>query len=241
MSLGLVLQLVAVLLSGGSLVFALVAWLSSRRSVRVAERTLVVSEEQLRLAGEWAGMRPDLEVTGVWLLEPEEAEGVRGLLREVEEQRAREGEWEEKSRQIEQLPMTERLFEEDRLIEEYTDLSVERNGYGGPLPDKVVRVGLANRGKTAAFGVAGRVYFESSHLEPLGYFSGDAKVSENRGGAYRVEVGGERDVLLFPDGERSFDIAVSVRAPGTTWVVCDFSCPMGLSMQDMKALEIPDL
>ena len=234
------LELLAVLLSGGSLIFASIAWLSSRKSVKVAERSLGISEKQLRFASEQAKMRPDLEVTEVRLLDPEEVESICGLLREVEEQRTLEKEWEEKSKQIEQLPMTERLFEEDRLIEEYVDLSVKKNGYGGSLPDKVVRVDLTNWGETAVFGATGWVYLESSHLEPLDYFSSDAKVFENRGGAYRVKVGDGRNVLLAPGGEYSFDIAVSVRTPGTTWVVCDFFYPMGPSTQSMKALEIPD-
>jgi hypothetical protein len=234
------LELLAVLLSGGSLIFASIAWLSSRKSVKVAERSLGISEKQLRFASEQAKMRPDLEVTKVRLLDPEEAEGIRGLLREVEEQRTLEKEWEEKSKQIEQLPMAERLFEEDRLAEEYVDLSVKKNGYGGPLPDKVVRVDLTNWGETAVFGVTGWVYLESSHLEPLDYFISDAKIFENQGGAYRVKVGDGRNVLLAPGGEYSFDIAVSVRTPGTTWVVCDFFYPMGPSTQSMKALEIPD-
>ena len=67
-----------------------------------------------------------------------------------------------------------------------------------------------------------------------------AKIFENQGGAYRVKVGDGRNVLLAPGGEYSFDIAVSVRTPGTTWVVYDFFYPMGPSTQSMKALEIPD-
>ena len=167
------LELLAVLLSEWIAHFASIAWLSSRKSVKVAKRSLGISEKQLRFASEQAKMRPDLEVTKVRLLDPEEAEGIRGLLREVEEQRTLEKEWEEKSKQIEQLPMAERLFEEDRLAEEYVDLSVKKNGYGGSLPDKVVRVDLTNWGETAVFGVTGWVYLESSHLEPLDYFSSE--------------------------------------------------------------------
>jgi hypothetical protein len=239
MNLELIPGLVGVLVGSGTLIFAFLAWSSSRKSARMAQRALEISEEQLRLTREQAEMRPYLEVTEVRLLEPEDAEGVSELLREVEEQRARERAWEEKSKQIERMPITRRLFEEDEMSREYTDLSVE-NGYEGPLPDKVVRVNVINRGKSVAFAVTGLVYFESSHLEPLGYFSG-GKVFKNEGSTYRAEVGHEKDILLTPDGDHSFDIAVAVRSPGTTWIVYDLSSPTGSFTHGMKALEIPDL
>jgi hypothetical protein len=238
MSPELTLALVGVSIGGGALVFAFLAWLNSRKCVKVAQRSLGISEEQLGLARQQVETRPVLEVTEVRLLEPEEAEGVDELLREVEEERAREREWAEKSEQVERLPLAKRLLEEDELSEEYTDLFAKER-YQGPLPDKVVRVDLVNRGGAAAFGVAGWVYLESSHLEPLEYFSG-GKVFNNRVGAYRVKVGDERDILLTPGGEYSFDIAVSVRSPGTTWVLYDLSSPMGSSTQNVKALEIPN-
>jgi hypothetical protein len=240
MSLELILGLVGVLVGGGALIFAFLAWLNSRKSVKVAKRSLYASEEQLRLAREQAQTHPDLEVTAVRLLEPEEAEGVSELLQGVEEERAREREWEEKSQQIEQLPMVERLFEEDELSKEYLDLFANKNRYHGPLPDKVVRVDVTNRGESAAFGVKGWIYFESSHLKPLDYFSDDMKVFDNQIGAYKVKVGNENDILLTPIGGHSFDIAVSMRSPGSTWVAYDLSCPMGSSTQNVKVLELPD-
>ena len=53
---------------------------------------------------------------------------------------------------IEQLPMAERLCEEDKLSREYLDILANKNRYQGPLPDKVARVDLANWGESAAFG-----------------------------------------------------------------------------------------
>jgi hypothetical protein len=241
MSLELVLGLSSVLVGGGALIFAFLAWLNSRKSVKVAKRSLGTSEKQLRLARKQAQARPDLEVTAIRLLEPQEAEGVSKLLGEIEQERSREREWEEKSIQIERLPMAERLFEEDTLSREYSDVLASKNRYQGPLPDKVVRVDLANWGESAAFGVRGCIFFESSHLKPLDYFSDDAKVLDNQIGAYKVEVGNDKDILLTPTARCSFDIAVSIRSPGTTWVAYDLSCPTGSFTQNVNALELPDL
>src|SRR4051794_26032272 len=156
MNLEVILVLVSILMGGGALIFTFLAWSSSRESVRVASISLEISEEQLRLTREQAEMCPDLEVTEIRLLEPKDVEGVSGLLREVEEQRARERAWEEKSEQIERMPITKRLFEEDEMSREYADLLV-KDGYEGPLPDKVVQVNVINHGKSAAFGVTGRI------------------------------------------------------------------------------------
>ncbi|MBV9454495.1 MAG: hypothetical protein JOZ19_10305 [Rubrobacter sp.] len=55
-----------------------------------------------------------------------------------------------------------------------------------------------------------------------------------------MEVGNDKDILLTPTGGYSFDIAVSIRSAGTTWVAYDLSCPTGSFTQNVKALELPD-
>lgn len=49
--------------------------------------------------------------------------------------------------------------------------------YDGFLPHRVIRVGVGNRGRVAAYDVTGWLYFNADHLEPLGYFS-DGDVAE---------------------------------------------------------------
>jgi len=41
--------------------------------------------------------------------------------------------------------------------------------YDGPYPDKVLRVTLVNKGKTAALDISGQLYFDSTYLRPLDF------------------------------------------------------------------------
>jgi hypothetical protein len=169
-------------------------WLSirhNRERAREREEDRQLSEEQLRLAQEQAARLPSLEVSDVLLLEIKEVADNRlhELVRETEEERAEEErtrrEYEARLEEIQRRsPPYARDVERWSLENEFRlFLMGDRMGdrYEGPLPDKVVRVSLVNRGKIAAFEITGTFRFEAAYLEPLGYFTAACRTSTDKG------------------------------------------------------------
>ena len=72
------------------------------------------------------------------------------------------------------------------------------NPYIGPLPDKVLLIKLANRGKLAAYEVEGWLTLDAACLEPLDYFVyTDAEISQYDG-QWHLETGGQSCWRLLP-------------------------------------------
>lgn len=234
---------VGLLISGGALLFAVLAWLSSRRSVGLSESSLEVSRRQLALAEEQAGMLPRLEVTAVHLVDIEDA-GVemQELVRTVEEERAEEER--ERRARAEKLETLRNVPRQQREVEMWSYDNERRLlrdplRYEGPLPDKVIDLRLANRGKATAFRITGTLSFEAAHLEPLGYFNHDADVFlQNE--MFVTNVGNVGEIMLTPGKELFLTAAVAVLAPGTTKIHYDLSSPSGSSATGSLELEIPD-
>ena len=176
-------------------------WLTiryNRQRTREMAEDRLLAEEQLELARDQAARLPDLLVTGVRLVEVDEVDVVRDLVREVAEERAEEKATrrarEAKRKELERLPRLHRdvaMWDFDNK-QRSAALHFDPFRYEGPLPDKVVLVDLINQGRTTAFEISGTLYFEASHLEPLGYFSGGEDGIHLQEGSYGVEIGEAR-------------------------------------------------
>jgi hypothetical protein len=228
MSLEAVLALV---IGAGSLFFAFLAWLESRRGVQA-------SKEQLELARRQESRRPQLVVEEVRLLEVEDVPDVLEDIDDIEEERQTEREEEERRSQG-------FASEVERLTWEINRSKFRGFGetYNGKLPQKVLRVRLRNVGTVTATGVEAIVYLEADYLEPLEYFADVEEViyhpDENPPhGVYTARFGGR--TLDLPPGLKHYDllIAVLVCSSGSTEVVSVLSTAT-TSVEDKKELVIP--
>jgi len=169
-------------------------------------------------------------------------------LQRYEEEKRR---WEERQAQIEEERALNPLSRHDPLQNLVGPMDprhslprdptlIAQRTYDGPIPNKVLRVTVVNRGKVAAPDLFGQLYFESAHLSPL-EFPGldgevDAVVQEGR---YKVEVGIDEELLPGPAaGEHIFRVAVSTHAPGKTSVRCTFTTSQGYPIDETWTLKV---
>lgn len=213
-----VAELVGILIGGGGLVFALLAWLSSRRSVELAERSLDVAAKQLTLAKRQAETRPVLDAIDAMLFDGEGAEEVMEVRRVQYEWSHRQG--------------TEPLALDPE--------SLEQRDYVGPFPDKVLVIQLVNLGTAAAHEVSGKVFFEAEHLEPfefpglcgfniLRFERSRDDTTQRQKWAWEVSVVDDEGSKLLPfiDDRLDFTIALLVLSSGETRVEYVFTTPQG--------------
>src|SRR5215218_3497730 len=86
--------------------------------------------------------------------------------------------------------------------------------YDGPYPDKVLRVTLGNKGKTAALDISGQLYFDSTYLRPLDFPDLDANVEDEGEGTNKVDLYTSEGSWFLPaptDERLTFDVAVLVK------------------------------
>ncbi len=177
--------------------------------------------EQFRLAREEALRHPQLEVTGVALLDAKEVEQVAQVR---EAQKA----WRELlNRMKADLPVTQ----EDFGDRQYT---TEQAHYEGPRPDLILTFELYNKGRTTANTVSGEVRFDPDVLEPL-QFPGLS--GEKPGGWTRLALGSVPPSA--PKGERVFKIPLLRKGSGKTTVVVVFSTPDGDYFEKPLELDVP--
>lgn len=112
--------------------------------------------------------------------------------------------------------------------------------YEGPLPDKVVRIELVNRGRTAAYEITGWIHFDPAHLEPVEEYLDAYDVDEQDDEPSKARVGGGEASYLLPNANDAlvFDIAVKVNSPGETRVEYEFTTPQGEDEKGAFGLDV---
>lgn len=120
-----------------------------------------------------------------------------------------------------------------------------RELYEGPLPEKVVVVGIGNRGRIAAYDVTGWIYLNADHLEPLPEFSEGSIIEESEDGFFKVELGFREGtkILPTPNDDREFYVAALIQSTGITTIRYEFQTPQGDIARGEQELELtkPDL
>ena len=213
-----------------------------------AERTLRNQAEQLQLARREAENRPILKVSAMELIDPAQVDAV---LETAQERKAWVDAWAEYEREIQRYhqmsdnTMARALIgypkSPDYLRPVGDDLLLAQQDYEGPFPDKVLRVTLTNKGKTAALDVSGQLYLNSNHLQPWDFPGLDGGVEIEENGTYQVKLYTHEGSRLLPaptDEEFTFDVAVLVKNTGTTNVKYAFATPQGDHVENTWSLDI---
>jgi hypothetical protein len=176
-----------------------------------------VSQKQLRLAQEQAKMRPELAISEMQLIELREA-GLDGHYI---------------------------VSYQKEKVQREQDIQRGVQPTSPPPPDRVLRFKLYNRGRVAATHVTGKLFFPATHLQPPAMVLPTASfgygVSEEpRDGDFVVRMSPLAAPLLPGDDPVIFDIAVSVRAAGSTSVRYEYgSAEVGLLTKGEVKLEVP--
>jgi hypothetical protein len=119
---------------------------------------------------------------------------------------------------------------------------IAQQDYEGPFPDKVLRITLVNRGRTAALDIAGQIFLDSNYVQPLDFPGLDGNVEVEENGTYQVSLYTGEGSRLLPaptSEELTFDIAVLVKNSGTTQVRYAFATPQGDHVEDSWPLDTP--
>lgn len=115
-------------------------------------------------------------------------------------------------------------------------LLIAQQDYDGPIPNKVLRVTLANKGKATAKEVSGLLCIDTNYLQPLDFPGLDGDVEDKGQGICKVNL--YISEVSSIEENPTFDIAVLVKATGTTNIKYTFATPQGDSVNDTWRLNI---
>lgn len=111
-----------------------------------------------------------------------------------------------------------------------------QQNYKGPIPNKVLRVTLANKGKATAKEVSGLLCIDTNYLQPLDFPGLDGDVEEKGQGICKVslyisEVSSIEEMVTF-------DIAVLIKSTGKTHIKYTFATSQGDDIENSWPLNI---
>lgn len=229
--------LLSLLVAGAGLLVGIGALLYARRASRTSDRTLEVSEEELKIAREEALRYPKLQASDGILKDADEYEDIVRTREAMPKWREVEGKL-----RFREEPNLEggfdvgKIYENlEQVMEEVGDYKMWQLQHKGPLPDLVLLFELRNVGRRTAREVSGTLSFEPGTLKPL-TFPGMSGHSVSEDGT-RIELQVGTVPPAYTDHVRRFRVALLKESDGRTSAKATFVTPEGDMWEEALVLD----